>query len=188
MWGENPGTHAAKRYFPCLVEFGEKAAYLDPLVVVQFELCALGSWVIGANMQCKLSVALQLEVAHHFVEGCAGERSRRFEPPPTFGATKTSKTRLLNPYQLASDGCQCRCAQRRLTACPAPACRQGTKHSPFLAAYCLIAAENRHQSGVAEDVQTTKCTCANLKGLSGMLHTRKIFVRPPPVFGCDPSF
>ena len=33
------------------------AAYLDPMVVVRFELfrvCALGSWVIGANMQLSL--------------------------------------------------------------------------------------------------------------------------------------
>jgi len=72
--------------------------------VVQFELCALGSWVIGANMQCKLSIALQLEVAHHFVEGCAGERARRFEQPATFGTTKTPKMRLLNPHQLPAHG------------------------------------------------------------------------------------
>src|SRR5579864_5560276 len=75
-------------------------------------------------MQSKFSVALQLEVAHHFIERCAGERSRRFESPATFGATKTPKTRLLNPYQFPAHGCRCRCAQRRLTACLAPACRQ----------------------------------------------------------------
>ena len=50
-------------------------------------------------MQCKLFVALQLEVAHHFIERCAGERTRRLEPPATFGATKTPKTLLLNPVQ-----------------------------------------------------------------------------------------
>jgi hypothetical protein len=56
--------------------------------------------MIGANMGCKLFVALRLEVAHHFIEGPAGRRSRRFELPPTFGTTKTPKTRLLNPHQL----------------------------------------------------------------------------------------
>jgi len=64
------------------------------MVAVRFELfgvCALDSWVIGANMQRKLFVALQLEVAHHFIERCAGDRARSFEPPATLGATKTPK-------------------------------------------------------------------------------------------------
>jgi hypothetical protein len=69
-----------------------------------FEICVLGSGMIGANMQCELSVALQLEVAHHFVERCADGRSRRLEPPATFGATKTPKTLLLNPHQLPPHG------------------------------------------------------------------------------------
>jgi hypothetical protein len=56
--------------------------------------------VIGADMGCKLFVALRLEVAHHFIEGAAGRRSRSFEPPATFGTTKTPKTLLLNPHQL----------------------------------------------------------------------------------------
>jgi len=56
--------------------------------------------VIGANMRCKLFVALQLEVAHHFIDRWAGGSARRFEPPATFGATKTSKTLFLNPNQL----------------------------------------------------------------------------------------
>ncbi|MGA7358818.1 MAG: hypothetical protein WBW70_08185, partial [Candidatus Sulfotelmatobacter sp.] len=66
--------------------------------------CALGSWVIGANMGCKLFVALQLEVAHHFIERRADGRARGFEPPATFGATKTPETLLLNPYQLPVHG------------------------------------------------------------------------------------
>jgi hypothetical protein len=77
------------------------------MVVARFELsrvCALASWVIGANMQCKLFVALQLEVEHHFIERCAGGRSRSFEAPTTFRATKTPKTLLLNPYQLPTHG------------------------------------------------------------------------------------
>jgi hypothetical protein len=53
---------------------------------------------VGANMGCKLLVALQLEVAHHFIERCAGGGARRLEPPATFGATKAPKTLLLNPY------------------------------------------------------------------------------------------
>lgn len=60
--------------------------------------------VIGANMGGKLFVALRLEVAHHFVEGAAGRRSGSFEPPATFGTTKTPKTLLLNPHQLPPHG------------------------------------------------------------------------------------
>src|SRR5208282_5946600 len=71
---------------------------------------ALGSWVIGANMGCKLFVAPHLEVVHHFIERCAGGRTRRLEPPATFGATKSPKTQLLNPYQLPAHGRLCRCA------------------------------------------------------------------------------
>jgi hypothetical protein len=55
--------------------------------VVRFELFrvfALGSRVIGANMQCKLFVPLQLEVAHHFIKRSAGDPIRGFEPPATF--------------------------------------------------------------------------------------------------------
>jgi hypothetical protein len=60
--------------------------------------------VIGANMGCKLFVALQLEVSHHFIERCAGGSTRRFKPPATFGATKTQKMLLLNPYQRSVHG------------------------------------------------------------------------------------
>jgi hypothetical protein len=60
-------------------------------------------------MERKLFVALQLEVAHHFIERRAGGRTSGFEPPATFGATKTPKTLSLNPYQLSAHGL-CRCA------------------------------------------------------------------------------
>jgi hypothetical protein len=66
--------------------------------------------VIGANMGCKLFVALQLEVAHHFIERCAGGPTGRFEAPATLGATKTPKTLLLNPHQLPAHGRLRRCA------------------------------------------------------------------------------
>src|SRR6266849_2892193 len=77
------------------------------MVGMQFELprvCVLGSWVVGTNMQCVLFVTLQLEGMHHVIERCAGERTRRSEPPATFGATKTPKTLLLNPYQFPAHG------------------------------------------------------------------------------------
>jgi hypothetical protein len=61
-------------------------------------------------MGCKLFVALQLEVAHHFIERCALGRTRGFEPPGTLGTTKTPKTRLLKPYHLPAHGRLCRCA------------------------------------------------------------------------------
>jgi hypothetical protein len=72
-------------------------------------LLLVGS-MIGANMGFKLFVALQLEVAHHFSERFAFRSTGRFEPPSTFGATKTPKTLPVNPYQLPAHGCLCRCA------------------------------------------------------------------------------
>jgi len=71
---------------------------------------ALGSWVIGANMGCKPFVALQLKVPHHFIERVAGGRARRLESPATFGATKTPKALLVDPYQLPTHGRLCRWA------------------------------------------------------------------------------
>src|ERR1700687_4112097 len=82
-------------------------------IVVRFELfriCALGSRVIGANMQRELFVALHLEVAHHFIERCASRRSSRFEAPSTFRATKTPKPLLFNPCQLPAHSLLSRCA------------------------------------------------------------------------------
>ena len=87
---------------------------------MQFELfraCALGSRVVGANMRRKFVVALQLKVAHHFIERRAGGTTGGFEPPVTFGATKTPKTLSLNPYKLPSHGRLCRCAPMWSDAC-----------------------------------------------------------------------
>ena len=61
--------------------------------------------VIGANVGFKLFVAQQLEVAHHFIERFAFRSTGGFEPPSTFGATKTLKTLSLNPYQIPAHGC-----------------------------------------------------------------------------------
>ena len=55
-------------------------------------------------MGCKLFVALQLEVAHHFIERYAGGSTRRFKPPAACGATKTPKMLLLNPFQSSVHG------------------------------------------------------------------------------------
>jgi len=55
--------------------------------------------MIGANVQRKPFVALQLKVAHHLIERFAGRRVGRVEHPIAFGTTKTLKTRLLNPCQ-----------------------------------------------------------------------------------------
>jgi len=60
-------------------------------------------------MECKLLVALQLEVADHFIERISGGRARRSESPATFGATKTPKTLPVDPYQLPAHGRLCRC-------------------------------------------------------------------------------
>jgi hypothetical protein len=73
------------------------------------------SWILvggglGANVGLKLFVALQLEVADHFIERFAFRGAGGFEAPFTFGATKTPKTLPLNPYQLPAHGCPGCCA------------------------------------------------------------------------------
>lgn len=88
-------------------------------------------------MGCKLFIALQLEVAHHFIERCAGGRSRSVEPPATFGATKTPKTRLLNPYQLPGHGLLCRSALRSSDCTPTSALAVKERSVLLIAvAYC----------------------------------------------------
>jgi hypothetical protein len=52
-------------------------------------------------MRVKLFVALQLEVAHHFIARRAGRRSSSFEAPATFRATKTPKTFFVDPNKPA---------------------------------------------------------------------------------------
>jgi hypothetical protein len=110
----------------------------------EFVLLAMG--VIGTNMGCKLFV-IQLEVAHHLIERCAGRGVSRFEPPATFGATKTPKTRLLNPYQLPSHGRLGRCANENPLAVKRDETFWFATSVPFAAVSWLIAPENRHQAG-----------------------------------------
>jgi hypothetical protein len=132
-------------------------------------------------MQGKFSVALQLEVAHHFIERCAGERTRRFESPATFGATKTLKTLLLNPHQLPAHNWLCRCAtpSDRMPGNRLPSGDEAfsfhshvqpdcTRNLPPIWAWLKVGKE-------------MEFTCANLDGLSGILHRQTIFVRAPAV-------
>jgi hypothetical protein len=127
--------------FAFFAKLGHPRQFANYSAFLLLVLLTLG--VIGANMQCKLPVALQLEVAHHFIEGFASRRARSVEDPATLGATKTPKTPLFNPYQLPTHGPLCRCA---LTTNRLP-----SSDETF---YCLIAAENRHPSlGVAKNVQ-----------------------------------
>jgi len=60
---------------------------------------AFGSWMIGANMQPKLLVALQPEVPHRFAQRFASGRARRVEDPGALGTTPTPKTVMFDPYQ-----------------------------------------------------------------------------------------
>jgi len=108
--------------------------------------CALGIEVFGANMQCERFVALQLKVPHHFIERYARGRSRRLEPPATFGAAKSTKMLLFNPHQFPAHGRLYRTSQRCLIA--------RTRSLSRYAAY----------SG-------TELTGASLNGLSGVLHS-----------------
>ena len=59
-------------------------------------------------MGCKLLVAPQLEDAHQLIERCGSGHTRGFEPPATFGTTKTPKTLLFNPHQCPAHGRLCR--------------------------------------------------------------------------------
>jgi hypothetical protein len=52
-------------------------------------------------MGCKLFVALQLEVPHHFIERFPRGRRRRIKPPGAFRASKTTKTLFFDPYNVA---------------------------------------------------------------------------------------
>jgi hypothetical protein len=52
-------------------------------------------------MGCKLFVALQLEIPHHFIERFARGRGRRIKPPRAFRASKTAKTPFFDPHKLA---------------------------------------------------------------------------------------
>ncbi len=79
----------------------------DRLTYSAFLLLVLALGVFNANMGCELPVALQLEDAHHVIERLASGRTRGFEPPATFGTTKTPKTLLFNPHQFPAHGCLC---------------------------------------------------------------------------------
>jgi hypothetical protein len=63
-----------------------------------------GSGLTGADMQTKFMVALQLKVAHHFIERLASGRARRVEDPGAGGTAKAPKMRLINPNQLSAHG------------------------------------------------------------------------------------
>jgi hypothetical protein len=67
--------------------------------------------VIGANMGFEFFVALQCEDVDHFIERLAFRSTGRFEPPSTFGATKTAEMLQFDPYQLPAHGCLCRATE-----------------------------------------------------------------------------
>lgn len=67
-------------------------------------ICVLRSRVFGADMGGKFFIALPLVDLLHLREGVAGERPRRFEQPPAFGAAAALKTRSINPYLGAARG------------------------------------------------------------------------------------
>jgi hypothetical protein len=106
-------------------------------------------------MGYKLFVALQLEVAHHFIERFAGGRPRGLEPPATFGATKTLKTLFLKPYQVPAHCRLCRGA-------PAST-RLLSRDETFWAAI-----DGSFRSGVLSD-----CITLNLIGISTLLRTQE---------------
>jgi hypothetical protein len=53
-------------------------------------------------MGCKLSVALQLEVSHPFIERFTrGPQHKKIKPPGAIRASKTAKTVFFDPYKRA---------------------------------------------------------------------------------------
>jgi hypothetical protein len=60
--------------------------------------------VIVAKVGCELLVALRLEVALISSKEVPVGAPEVFEPPATFGTTKTPKMLLLNPNQLSAHG------------------------------------------------------------------------------------
>jgi hypothetical protein len=121
--------------------------------------------VIGANMRRELFVALHLKDAHHFIEGSPRERTRRLEPPLAFGATKTTEPRILDPYKLPDHG-RCRCAT----------ILSRTQRSPFAVLYYRLLQKTVNSRAWRKMYRDTDLTCANLGGLSRILHTRKTLV------------
>jgi len=95
-------------------------------------------------MGCKLFVALQLEVTHQFIERFAGGRMRGFEPPATFGATKTLKTLLLNPHQLPAHGHLCGCPPTSTRLLSRDETFWFATNGSFRSGVLSIAAANRH--------------------------------------------
>jgi hypothetical protein len=106
------------------------------MVGVQFQSfrgCVLASWVIGANMECKLFVALQLEVRTisskdvpvSELEGL-NRQSHSEQPKPRRGRCSIHTSFRLMAYVAAPQHC--------LDRMPGAPCRQGTKRSPFAAA------------------------------------------------------
>lgn len=67
----------------------------------------LGPRVFGANMGCKIFIALILVLLHHFIERFPGGRSRRIKHPNAFGATPPLRTLSFGPYQFAPHGLHC---------------------------------------------------------------------------------
>jgi hypothetical protein len=69
--------------------------------------------------------------------------------------------------------------QRVPGCCPETKCAGSPLTAPLAAMSCLIAAENRHPVwGCRQLIEVwAKLTCANLDGLSGILHTWNGFVR-----------
>jgi hypothetical protein len=75
-------------------------AFSQSCLTSRFVLLTFGSWVIDANMQRKLLIALQLKVPLRFIERLASEPVRGVEDPSAFGATPTPKTFMFDPYEL----------------------------------------------------------------------------------------
>jgi hypothetical protein len=99
----------------------------------------------------KLLIALQLEVAHRFIERLARGPTGGFEPPATFGTGKTLKTLLFNPDQLPPHDRLCRCAPTSTRALSRNKTFWFAINRFFAAVYCQIAAGNRHRPAMAED-------------------------------------
>ena len=62
----------------------------------------LQPWVPGAQMRCKLPVALPLVVLLHIIYRAAGGHTQRVELPCAFGTSPTLEALCFNPHHLST--------------------------------------------------------------------------------------
>jgi len=100
--------------------------------------------VNGANVRCKLPIAPQFKVPHHFIERLARGRAGRVEDPGALGATPTSKTLPFNPNQFPVHDSAASLSPTLSDRMPSTRLPSKDAAFSFRVAYCLMQQKNRH--------------------------------------------